>query len=165
MILESKTPKRVLLFEDNRDDEELALRALRTCATPLTVTVARDGKLALNALTRCVSQPSETPHLVISDLKMPKINGDVLVQTARTYPSLKDTPYLIFSSSDDPGDARRCLASGATAYYKKPVAFDEYMDCLRTVVGKYLSGEPDSPVPSCKLDGTEISPINRRMSY
>lgn len=139
MIEESLT---VLLIEDNPDDERLALRALRTCGLSLVVRVAHDGEQALKALGLDGSSEGgedAVPNLVISDLKMPKLNGDEVLRRARADARLRDVPYVLFSSSDEAEDVRRCLDGGATAYCAKPVDFREYVDCAAMIARRYLS--------------------------
>jgi CheY-like chemotaxis protein len=132
----------VLLFEDNRDDEQLALRALRALRVPLLVRVARDGERALRALG--LDDPKspmadKLPDLVISDFKMPKTNGDEVLRRARADGRLDDMPFVIFTSSDDEADRRRCLESGANEFVTKPVDFGEFMSAMRRVAERWLA--------------------------
>ena len=84
MEAESKT---ILLVEDNADDEQLTLRALRQSDIPTNIRVARDGAEAIDFLYGIPSLP--LPDLVLLDLKLPKISGlDVLKRIQRECRSL-----------------------------------------------------------------------------
>ncbi|RYG47022.1 response regulator [bacterium] len=147
-------PLTVLLIEDNRDDEQLALRALRTCGLPLFVRVARDGEAALRAL-GLEGEPDErrysVPDLVISDLKMPKVNGDEVLRRARGEERLREVPYVVFSSSDEEDDVRRCLECGATAYCVKPVDFQVFLRCATEIARHWLPSGGSAQKPFCIL--------------
>jgi two-component system response regulator len=153
------TPLNILLIEDNPEDESLALRALRGCDLPLTVRVARDGEHALRALGLSGGghrSKSKVPDLVISDLKLPKLMGDEILRKARADERLQNVPYVLFSSSDDRQEVQRCLRMGANAYSTKPIDFGEYVDCVRSIVYRWL-GQPHraSPRPTNPSFGAE----------
>lgn len=157
MTGESEKKLSLLLIEDTLDDELLAIRALRRCGLSLEIRVARDGGEALRALGLDGSEPegdAPPPCLVISDLKMPRLNGDQVLLRARQDKRLQDVPFVIFSSSDEPADVERCLEFGASAYCRKPVAFDEYMECTAGIVRRWL-GEALSEEPDCVLATSE----------
>jgi len=151
-------PLTVLLIEDTRDDEQLALRALRGCGLPLLVRVARDGEKALQSmgLDGAGANPHRRlPDLIISDYKMPKLSGDQVLAQARASEALRDIPYVMLSSSDDRSDVARCLALGASAYVVKPVDFTEYIECVRRITQRWLDPSVDRPAPFCVLAENE----------
>ncbi len=135
-------PLKVLLIEDVRDDERLALRAIRRCRVPVLVRVARDGEWALRLLGIDGAHrrsPLWIPDLVISDLKMPKLHGDEVVRLVRAEERLRDVPFVMFSSSDDPADIQRCLALGANDYVTKPLEFATYAERVSEIADRWLS--------------------------
>ncbi|MGV3618859.1 MAG: response regulator [Fimbriimonas sp.] len=137
----SHPPFTILLIEDDRDDEQLALRALRGCGLSLVVRVARDGERALHALGLDGSPEGlamEAPDLVISDLKMPKLNGDEVLRLARADERLKSVPYVVFSSSDEPNGIERCHSYGVSEYTTKPVDFELYIQRVRGIAQRWL---------------------------
>lgn len=160
-----RDPIRVLLVEDNLDDEKLALRALRTCELPLAVRVARDGVRARQALR--LGEASDDGErgafdLVVSDLKLPGLDGHQLLCLVRGDARLSRVPYVIFSSSKETPDVRRCLECGADAFVQKPVGFQEYLDCLRGVVRWALGGFRPSESPPCVVASPEPRSLDRR---
>jgi CheY-like chemotaxis protein len=139
VLEEAHVPLRVLLVDDTPDDEALALRAMRLSGIPLLVRVARDGEQALRALGVTADTPIWTPDLIVCDLKMPKLRGDEVLERVRRVHRLAETPFVIFSSSDDSGDADRCLRLGADAYVIKPVDFTYYVQTVKGAVLSHLS--------------------------
>ena len=113
---------RILLVEDNPDDEHLTLRALKQVPALLEVSVARDGQEALDHL----ANGRLLPDLVLLDLKLPKISGlDVLSKT-RQEARTADLLIVVLTSSDEPSDIRASYRHHANSYIRKPVAFDEF---------------------------------------
>lgn len=153
-------PLTVLLFEDSRDDEQLALRALRQCGLPLFVRVARDGEEALQVLGLAGPSPGseQIPDLVISDLKMPKLSGEEVLRRARADERLRHVPYVLLSSSDETADVHQCLELGASAYCAKPVGYPEFIECVAGIARHWLLPEGTARVPFCILATSEANP-------
>lgn len=109
----------VVLVEDNCDDEELALWALRKAGIT-RVTVVRDGAEAINRLLKAAAT-SPLPDLVLLDLRLPKIDGiDVLKQLRAAEPT-KQLRVIALSSSEDPKDKAACRDLGVVAFLSKPL--------------------------------------------
>lgn len=109
----------VLLVEDNCDDEELALWALRKVGIT-RVTVVRDGAEALNALLLDTAT-SPLPELVLLDLRLPKIDGIDVLKQLRTAERTKNLRVITLSSSEDPRDTSACRELGVVAFLSKPL--------------------------------------------
>lgn len=111
----------VLLIEDNADDEELTLRALRKFGFS-TVLVARDGYEAL-AVLHGVEEKKEvcTPDIIFLDLRLPRIDGIDVLKKIRANERTKGIKVVTLSSSDDPRDARTCEECGVAAIFPKPL--------------------------------------------
>ena len=84
-------PKSILLVEDNSDDEQLTLRAMKQSDIPNIIRVARDGAEALEALISADGEHKRLPDLVLLDLKLPKVSGLEVLQKLRAN---KATPPL-----------------------------------------------------------------------
>ncbi|RYG21117.1 response regulator [bacterium] len=149
-------PLNILLIEDNAEDESLALRALRGSDLALVVRIARDGEHALRALGLPGggnAASAGVPDLIISDLKVPKLMGDEILQRARQDARLKSVPYVLFSSSDDRQEMQRCLRLGANAYEVKPIDFGEYVDRVRAIVQRWLGSREQVSIPRYLIQG------------
>src|SRR5580658_5452687 len=92
-------PKTILLVEDNADDEQLTLRAMRQSDIPNIIRVARDGAEALDYLFG--ASAGRLPDLVLLDLKLPKISGLEVLQRIRAEAHSKALPVVILTSSDE----------------------------------------------------------------
>ena len=97
------TDRVILLVEDNRDDEELTLRALTKSHITNRVVVARDGVEALDYLFRRgahASRPEdEMPQVVLLDLKLPKVDGLEVLREVRADERTKLLPVVVLTSS------------------------------------------------------------------
>ena len=122
-------PKTILLVEDNADDEQLTLRALRQSDIPNMIRVARDGAEAIDFLFG--KDALTLPDLVLLDLKLPKISGLEVLQKIRSEDRSRALPVVILTSSDEERDIVKSYDLGANSYIRKPVDFDEFIDAVR----------------------------------
>lgn len=116
----------ILLVEDDRDEVDVALRALRLAGVDVPIEVARDGQAAL-ALLGLEPDPFVTtpvrPSVVFLDLKLPRVDGWEVLRRLRDHPETASVPVVIVSSSDERDDVRRSYALGANSFLVK--RFDE----------------------------------------
>lgn len=113
----------ILLVEDNRNCEELALRSLRKAGYS-NVVVARDGVEAVGMLLGGDSgEPAiyEKPTLVLLDMKLPKLNGVGVLQRIRSDERTRQLKVFALSSSQDPREIEECLNLGVLAVLPKPL--------------------------------------------
>jgi len=125
----------ILLVEDNPGDEALTLRALKKNNILNEVIVARDGSEALDYLfgTGIYSERDAThiPHVVLLDLKLPKIEGLEVLRQLRADKRTKLLPVIILTSSNEEQDRFRGYDLGANSYVRKPVDFAQFIDAVR----------------------------------
>ena len=122
----------LLLVEDDDLDVMNVHRALASAAEVASITVARDGVEALKLL-RAKELPMER-LVIIVDLRMPRMSGLDLLREIRADSSLKRTPTVVLSTSDDASDREAAYSLGAAGYFVKPAApgrFRQIMDALR----------------------------------
>ena len=127
-------PFRVLLVEDNPDDEKMTLRALKQ-AEVQDVYVARDGAEALDYLfakgTYATRNASEVPQVILLDLNLPKVSGLEVLRQIRGDERTKLLPVVILTSSNEDRDLNRGYALGANSYIVKPVDFTQFSEAVR----------------------------------
>jgi two-component system, response regulator len=126
----------VLLVEDDADDEELALRALAQAGLPRPV-VVRDGQEALDYLfaeNAYANRGGELPAAVLLDLKLPKLDGIMVLRRMRADRRTERTPVVVITSSTEAEDIAASYDAGATSYVHKPVDFAEFDAALADVV-------------------------------
>lgn len=131
-------PKTILLVEDNADDEQLTLRAMRQSEVPNIIRVARDGAEAIDQLFGAAAG-SRMPDLVLLDLKLPKVSGLEVLQKIRSEEKTRSLPIVILTSSDEERDIVESYNFGANSYIRKPVDFDEFIDAVRQLGLYWLS--------------------------
>ena len=129
--------KIILLVEDNPDDEELTIMALRENNMTNEVIVAHDG---LEALDYLFGQGKYTgrdlsimPALTLLDLKLPKIGGLELLKRIRGDERTKLLPVVILTSSKEDVDLVAGYSLGCNGYVRKPVSFPEFVEATRQV--------------------------------
>lgn len=124
----------ILLVEDNRDDQDLTLRALRRNNIRNEIVIANDGVEALDYLFATGSHserdPSQTPVLVLLDLKLPKVDGLQVLARLRADPRTSFLPVVILTSSTEDRDLVESYRSGANSYVQKPVDFVEFTEAV-----------------------------------
>ena len=125
----------ILLVEDNPDDVELTLRALKQYHVKNQINVVRDGAEALDYLfaTGAYADRDTTtmPAIVILDLKLPKVDGLEVLQRMRADERTKLTPVVILTSSTEERDMVNGYKFGANSYVRKPVDFTEFVEAAR----------------------------------
>ncbi|MGY5859819.1 MAG: response regulator [Candidatus Thorarchaeota archaeon] len=148
--------KKILLVEDSTDDVLLTLRALQQANILNEVIVARDGQEANEYLTGegqyAGRDTSDTPVVVLLDLKMPRMGGLEFLRRIRTIDSLKLLPVVILTSSKEDQDICESYNLGANSYIQKPVDFDQFVQAIRTL-GLYwlvLNVSPTGKNGDCK---------------
>ncbi len=125
----------ILLVEDNSEDIELALHALRQERLANAVHVARDGEEALDFLF-CQGEFSgrrsdDAPRLVLLDLKLPKVDGLEVLRQLKSNPRTRSIPVVILTSSKEERDLAQSYCNGANSYIQKPVDFDQFRDTIK----------------------------------
>ena len=129
--------KKILLVEDSTDDVLLTLRALQQANILNEVIIARDGQEATEYLTGEGQyegrNTSDTPVVVLLDLKMPRMGGLEFLRRIRSINSLKLLPVVILTSSKEDQDICESYNLGANSYIQKPVDFDQFVQAIRTL--------------------------------
>ncbi|HVK60409.1 MAG TPA: response regulator [Bdellovibrionales bacterium] len=149
-MMKAHDERPILLVEDNVDDEELTLRALRKNNIKNEVIVVRDGEEALDYLFArgkfSHRNSKEIPQVMLLDLKLPRLSGlDVLAQV-RASEITKLVPVVILTSSKEDQDLIEGYAHGANSYVRKPVDFSAFMDAVRQLGIYWLMLNESAPL-------------------
>lgn len=119
----------ILLAEDNPNDVELTISALKGLNLANEIVVVNDGAQALDFLFRrntFGNRPPLQPAVIMLDLKMPRVDGLEALRQIRADPGLHTLPVVILTSSREENDVVRGYELGANAYVVKPVDFDQF---------------------------------------
>jgi len=142
----------ILLVEDNRDDVELTVMALKESKITNPVVVAGNGVEALDYLfgtgTHAGRDASKQPVVVLLDIKLPLLNGIDVLKRMREDERTRRTPVVMLTSSDEREDIAATYDLGANSYVRKPVEFEGFLGAARQL-GLYWTvlNEPPEPGP------------------
>ena len=145
------TVRTILLAEDNQNDVELTLAALRGNHVANEVVVVRDGAEALDYLYRRgrFTSRTENPVLVLLDLKMPKVDGLEVLRQIKGDAGLRTIPVVMLTSSREENDLFQTYDLGVNAYVVKPVEFASFVEAVK-VLGTFwavINETPAAPPP------------------
>lgn len=131
----SMKDKIILLVEDNPDDVELTLRALKKNNIRNEIVVARDGAEALDYLlgegAYAGRDRAIMPAVILLDLKLPRVDGLEVLQRIRSEERTKLLPVVILTSSKEEKDLISGYKLGANSYIRKPVDFNQFIEAVR----------------------------------
>lgn len=133
----------ILLVGDDPDDEALTLRALKQSGLQIKVTVAHDGAEALAHLQGKGGESGGErvlqPHMVLLDLKLPRISGLDVLRRLREDERTRRLPVIVFTSSKEEQDLVASYSLGANSYIRKPVDFGEFAQVVRQLGAYWLT--------------------------
>ena len=140
----------ILLVEDNTDDLELSLLALRKMNLAHGIQVARDGVEALDFIfcrgAHAGRRIENTPRLVLLDLKLPKVDGLEVLRSIKADPRTRNIPVVMLTSSNEQRDVVKSYHLGVNSYIVKPVSYTQFAEAVQTL-GLYwlLLNQPPPP--------------------
>jgi CheY-like chemotaxis protein len=120
----------ILLVEDNPDDLDMALRALRKAHLANHIQVARDGAEALEFIFATGAHTGRKvengPRVILLDLKLPKVDGLEVLRRVKADARTKIIPVVVLTSSKEQPDVVECYRLGVNSYIVKPVNFESF---------------------------------------
>lgn len=128
-------PVEILIVEDNPNDAELTIRALKKQNLANDFYIAEDGQQALDFVfckgefsSRNAAKPLK---VIFLDLKLPKINGLEVLKELKSNPLTMKLPVVVVSSSKEDPDIKAAYAFGANGYVVKPVDFNDFVKAMQ----------------------------------
>ena len=139
----------ILIVEDNPNDAEMALRALKKNNLTNNVLVVIDGEEALDFIfhkNKFVNRDgSNQPKIILLDLKLPKVDGLEVLKELKNNEETKMIPVIVLTSSKEESDILESYKLGVNSYIVKPVDFDKFVEAVRQL-GLYWLLLNESPV-------------------
>ena len=127
----------IVLVEDNPNDAELTIRALKKGNITNNLIHLTDGAEALDFIF-CTGKFSDRsnnikPKLILLDLNMPKVNGIEVLQRLKSDEHTKTIPVVVLTSSREDPDVQTCYKLGVNSYIVKPVGFANFTKAVSEV--------------------------------
>jgi two-component system response regulator len=127
----------ILLVEDNPNDVELALHALKKNNIANRIEVVRDGAEALEFIFCTGAYASRSidhaPKVILLDLKLPKVDGLEVLRQIKSDPRTRAIPVVVLTSSREERDIVESYNLGVNSYIVKPVDFEQFTEAVRTL--------------------------------
>ena len=140
----------LLLVEDDPNDVELTLLALRKHKLANKIHVVRDGEEALDFVFSRGAYSHRTsndpPKVILLDLKLPKINGLEVLKIIKSDPRTRAVPVVVMTSSREQRDMVEGYRLGVNSYIQKPIDFHQFQTIIRDL-GYYWLVVNQSPPP------------------
>ena len=126
----------ILLVEDNAEDAEMTMRALRKRNLANHLHWVKDGEEALDYLfcdgSYADRNPGHPPKLVLLDIKMPKVDGIEVLRRVKGC-ELRTIPIVVMTSSNEERDVLESYRLGVNSYIVKPVQFDSFIETVSNI--------------------------------
>ena len=124
----------ILLVEDNPNDAELTMRALKKYNLANRVVLITDGEEALDFIFARGAYKNRKvenhPKVILLDLKLPKVDGLEVLRACKSDPRTKIIPVVVLTSSKEERDLVESYRLGANSYITKPVDFDKFVESV-----------------------------------
>jgi two-component system response regulator len=124
----------ILLVEDNINDAELTIRALKKNNLANELIHLKDGAEALDFIFAqgkyLERKMSDLPNVIVLDLKMPKVNGIEVLRRIKSDERTKRIPVVMLTSSKEDPDIQECYNLGVNSYVVKPVEFEHFVKAV-----------------------------------
>ncbi len=124
----------ILLVEDNPNDVEMTLRALKKHNITNSVHVVKDGAEALEFVFATGAYASrnmlQKPKVILLDLKLPKVDGIEVLRKIKSDERTKVIPVTVLTSSKEDCDLETCYNLGVNSYIVKPVEFEGFVKAV-----------------------------------
>jgi CheY-like chemotaxis protein len=137
--LNQQRPVSIVMIEDDEGHARLIEKNIRRAGISNTLVHFLDGGSALDYLFNHAEGPSKNgPALVLLDLNLPDMSGTDILERIKADPTLKRTPVVVLTTTDDKVEIQRCYDLGANVYITKPVNYESFADAIRQL-GLFLA--------------------------
>lgn len=137
-----KAPLEILLVEDNPQEAELTIRALKKRTLANHFVHVHDGQEAVDFIFNRGryqgTEAYEMPKVVLLDLKLPKLDGLEVLRQIRADERTRTLPVVVLTSSREDRDVIEAYALGANSYIVKPVDFEKFLEVVSNMITYWL---------------------------
>jgi chemotaxis family two-component system response regulator Rcp1 len=133
-------PIEILLVEDNADEAEMTMEALKDGRISNRIHWVEDGEAAISFFRRDARHHSAPrPDLVLLDLNMPRMSGLEVLTMIKQHPDWRRVPVVIMTSSDNERDIVAAYDRHVNCYVTKPIDMDKFIEVVRSIEDFWLS--------------------------
>jgi CheY-like chemotaxis protein len=133
-------PIHILLVEDNEGDILLTTEALEDAKIMITLSVAKDGKEAIDFVSRQGRHTdADLPDLLMLDINLPKKNGLEVLKYIKENENLKHIPVIMLTTSSSERDINSSYSNYANCYITKPVEVNDFLNVVSTIENFWIS--------------------------
>jgi CheY-like chemotaxis protein len=148
---QANSPPLLLIVDDDPDQLWFVAHAA-TKAGSFQICTAENGTAALEALHGRAAGGEPLPDLILTDLKMPDLDGVEFARSVNQRPELRHVPIVILTSSACLRGHNLDTGAGIAAFVQKPAAFDELVELMRMLPAHLGTGANSAPAPDCAPD-------------
>ena len=125
----------IVIAEDDADDQFLFQTAFEENGLTFQIKFVNNGVELVSYLDSCkaAGDQADLPSLIILDLNMPKKDGREVLKEIKAHPVYKIIPVIIFTTTKNEMEVRRCYELGANSYIVKPISFDGLLNIIREI--------------------------------
>jgi CheY-like chemotaxis protein len=124
----------ILVVDDDPEDHLILMEYFKEFNADQRIVFFQNGKEAIEYLEK-LDRAIALPRLIILDLNMPILNGSQTLYKIKRDHRLKDIPVIIFSTSENENEKRKCLGFGAVDFLVKPSKYDDGLKMVERFVG------------------------------
>jgi two-component system, response regulator len=128
----------VLLVEDDVPSADLARRAAVECCPKIDLIVVGGGDAVLDWLSGSVAKKEQMPHIILIDLKLPKLDGLAVLRTLRKHDAMRDIPIVAFSAEYTQADVLMSYQVGANTFVAKPGDLEQFSGFFREQLAYWM---------------------------
>jgi CheY-like chemotaxis protein len=136
-----KTRFTIISTDDDRDDQEFLIEAIKETKVECDVICASNGIQLIDILTKknqYEDNCSKLPDLIILDLNMPLMDGYEVLKIVKGDKNLKDIPICVLTTSHHESDKIKSINYGANGFYSKPMSATGLQKIVKEIFSNYL---------------------------
>ncbi|OGS95296.1 MAG: hypothetical protein A3H31_12675 [Gallionellales bacterium RIFCSPLOWO2_02_FULL_57_47] len=129
----------VLLVEDDLPATDLAHRAAVDCCLEINLTVVGSGDAVLDWMSDSIAKNKQMPHIILMDMKLPKLDGLAVLRKLRMHAAMHDIPIVVFSTEYTQDDVLMSYQAGANSFVAKPADHAQFSELFREQLAYWTS--------------------------
>ena len=131
----------ILIAEDDADDRYLMKTALEETGISGEVEYVENGVELINYLESIGKEKGDSvyPKFILLDLNMPKMDGREVLKKMKSHEEYRKIPVIVFSTTKNQMEVKRCYDLGANTYVVKPVSYDILVSTIKEICAYWFN--------------------------